>query len=90
MKTAEELKKEMKGMTPEEAVAHLSVYLKENPRDDGALTLRGIKYWSLGRRADAINDYLAALEINPESKAKQAMQATYDILDYYNKDLYNP
>ena len=72
MKTAEELKKEMKGMTPEEAVAHLSVYLKENPRDDGALTLRGLKYWSLGRRADAINDYLAALEINPKSEAKRS------------------
>ena len=64
--------------------------MSTNPGDDGALTLRGLKYWSLGRRADAINDYLAALEINPESKAKQAMQATYDILDYYNKDLYNP
>lgn len=90
MKTAEELRKEMKEMTAEEAVAHLTEYLKENPRDDEALTIRGLKYWSLGRRADAINDYLAALEINPESKAKQAMQATYDILDYYNKDLYNP
>ena len=42
MKTAEELRKEMKGMTPEQAVSHLSAYLKENPGDDGALTLRGL------------------------------------------------
>ena len=38
----------------------------------------------------AINDYLEAIRINPDSKARQALQATNDILDYYNKDLYNP
>ena len=49
-----------------------------------------MKYWSCGNRALAINDYLAAIKINPESKAVQALKATNEILDYYNKDLYNP
>ena len=46
--------------------------------------------WRIGARVSAINDYLAAVKINPESKAKLALKATYEILDYYNKDLYNP
>lgn len=74
----------------EEAIAFLSEYLETHPDDDEALTLRGIKHWGLGHRSEAINDYLAAIRINPDSRAVQALQATNDILDYYNKDLYNP
>lgn len=84
------LKEKIHGMTPGEAVPVITDYLAEHPQDDAALTLRGMKYWSLGERANAINDYLAAIKINPDSPAKMAMKATYDILDFYNKDLYNP
>lgn len=77
-------------IAPAGAIDLLDPYIAANPRDDEALTLRGIKHWSCGHRAEAINDYLAAIKINPESKAVEAMKATYDILDYYNKDLYNP
>lgn len=86
----EELKIEIKALEPAEAVRRLDEYLKENPKDTDALTLRGMRHWSLGHRADAINDYLAAIKIDPNCSAKQALQATNDILDYYNKDLYNP
>lgn len=87
----EEIKKKISaGISQEDAIALLDSYIASNPDDDEALTLRGMKHWSCGHRAEAINDYLAAIKINPESKAKMAMQATYDILDYYNKDLYNP
>lgn len=72
------------------AIDIITDYLKTHPTDDEALTLRGMKHWSLGDRSNAINDYLAALRINPDSKAKLAMKATYDILDFYNKDLFNP
>lgn len=51
---------------------------------------RGLLYWKLGKRAEAINDYNEAIRINPESRALQVKEATYSILDYYNKDLYNP
>ena len=59
------------------------------PSDDEAYTIRGIKHWA-GQRSLAINNYLSAIRINPESRAKMALQAANDILDYYNKDLLNP
>ena len=37
----------------------------------------------------AINNYLEALNINPDSPAKQALEIANDILDFYNKDMYN-
>lgn len=84
------LKEKIREMTPEAAVEYLTEFIADNPSDTDALTMRGIRYWSLGKRAEAINDYLAAIKIDPECSAKQALQATNDILDYYNKDLYNP
>ena len=68
----------------------LSERLKQDSEDEEALIERGRLYWALGRRSEAINDYLAARRINPEGKAKELLKATYDILNFYNKDLYNP
>ncbi len=58
--------------------------------DEEALIERGRLYWALGRRSEAIGDYLAAQKINPEGKATQLLKATYEILNFYNKDLFNP
>lgn len=74
----------------EDAIEFLTKYLEENPESTDALTLRGMKHFGAGRRSAAINDYLAALRIDPECKAKLALQSANSILDYYNKDLYNP
>ncbi len=85
-----ELKTQIKGMGTDEAIEVLSRYIATHPEDDEALTLRGMKYWGAGKRSQSLNDYLAAIKINPESRAKQALQAATEILDYRNKDLYNP
>ena len=37
----------------------------------------------------ALNNYLEAMERNPESPAAHAYQMTMDILNFYNKDMYN-
>lgn len=58
--------------------------------DEEALIERGRLYWALGRRSEAIGDYLEAQRLNPSGKATQLLKATYEILDFYNKDLYNP
>lgn len=86
----EKLREQIKGLGTEEAIEVLSRHIADHPEDDEALTLRGLKYWSAGKRSEAIGDYLAAIRINPDSRARQALQAANDILDYYNKDLYNP
>lgn len=91
MTTLDQIKEEvrLKGST-DALMKSLNDYIDANPRDDEALTFRGMQYWNRNERALAINDYLAAIKINPDSKAKLALKATNDILDYYNKDLYNP
>lgn len=91
--TANELKESIRGLSGREAVKVLTDYIEANgsaPDLDEAYTMRGMKYWGMQQRSAAINDYLAAIRLNPESKAVQALKATNDILDYYNKDLYNP
>ncbi|MCM1152987.1 MAG: hypothetical protein NC328_04985 [Muribaculum sp.] len=91
MLTLEEIKNKFdQGIDTKEGISLLNEYINQNPNDDEALTLRGLKQWSLGNRSEAINDYLAALKINPESKSKMAIKTAYEILNYYNKDLYNP
>ena len=91
--TLENLKESIRGLSGQEAVKVLSEYIDASPSSPGldeAYYLRGLKYWGMQNRSAAINDYLAAIRINPESRAKEALKFAYDILDYYNKDLYNP
>lgn len=68
----------------------LDARIAADAADEEALIERGRLHWSLGRRSEAIGDYLAAQRINPSGKASQLLKATYEILDFYNKDLYNP
>lgn len=84
------LKDKISQLLPLEAVAYLSTYIETHPEDDEAYTLRGMKYWSLNLRKEAINDYLTAININPQSSARMALDYANSILDYYNKDLLNP
>ena len=86
----QQLKALVEPMDADEAIRNINIYLEEHPEDDEALTMRGMRLWSQGRRAQAINDYLSAIRINPHSKARQALKAANEILDFYNKDLYNP
>ena len=77
----------------EESVARLrslDARIAADGSDEEALIERGRLYWAFGRRGEAIGDYLAAQRLNPSGKATQLLKATYAILDYYNKDLYNP
>jgi len=39
---------------------------------------------------EAINCYIRAIELNPESPAVEAKQMLEDIMAFYNKDMYNP
>lgn len=90
MKTLIQIREEIKTAPYDTAISILTIYLQEHPQDEEALTLRGMKHWGAGKRSLAINDYLAAIAINPDSRARQALNAVNSILDYRNKDLYNP
>lgn len=80
----------IRNLPADEAVKLLDILIKAKPEDENLLVLRGEKNWALNRREEAVNDYLAALKINPEGKAKMLLEYTRSILDFYNKDLLNP
>lgn len=84
------LKEQIKSADYEQAIALLNEYLEKNSNDDEAFTMRGMKHWGAGKRSLAINDYLSAVRINPQSKAAQALKAANEILDYRNNDMFNP
>lgn len=50
----------------------------------------GNRYRQEGNWQEAINNYIAAVELDPESPAAEAKAMLDDILNFYNKDAYNP
>ena len=73
-----------------EAIKILDSFLEKNPDYEEAFILRGKIHWNMNQRRFAINDYLEAIRINPESKARILLEYANNILDFYNKDLLNP
>lgn len=50
----------------------------------------GNKFRKEGNWQEAINNYIMAVELDPQSSAVEAKKMLDDILDYYCKDMYNP
>ena len=50
----------------------------------------GNEYRRHGNWQEALNNYLEAIDLDPESPAVEAKKMLDDILNYYNKDMYNP
>lgn len=70
----------------DEALARVA----ELPENDDTLYMKGKILWKLGRRTEAITAYNEALALNPDSSAAIALAQARQIMDFYNKDLYNP
>lgn len=86
-----DLKEKLNMMDAEKAISMLDAWIAEHPEDVEAYTLRGMRHFGAGHRSAAIGDYLTALRLDPENrKAKQALEYANSILDFYNKDLFNP
>ena len=73
----------------ETAIEQLSQYIQLDSTDDELYYLLGNAYRKQGNWQLALNNYLEAMERNPESPAVQAHQMMMDILNFYNKDMYN-
>ena len=56
---------------------------------DEAYYLLGNAYRKQGNWQQALNNYRYALDINPLSPAAQAHRMVMDILEFFNKDMYN-
>ena len=73
-----------------EAIDQLNALIEENKTNDELYLLRGNAYRKLNNWKNAMSDYCKAIDINPNSDAVQAYQAAQDIMNFFNKDLYNP
>ena len=75
----------------DEAILALDQIIKsENLKaKDEAYYLRGNAYRKKGDWKKALDNYLEAIEINPNSPALHAKDMLMDILNFYNKDMYN-
>lgn len=73
----------------QEAISQLDQYIAEHPQADEAYYLRGNAYRKQQDVRQALNNYLQAIELNPDSPAVQAHNMLIDILNFYNKDMFN-
>ena len=74
----------------DEAIALLDNYRKEGGKmDDSLFYLLGNAWRKKGNWQMAMNNYLEAVHLNPESPAAQALEIANEILAFFNKDMYN-
>ena len=74
----------------EEAIGLLQSMLHSDyPHKDEAYYLLGNAYRKQGNWQQALNHYGQAVELNPQSPALHARRMVMDILEFYNKDMYN-
>ena len=85
----EKIKQLIQAGKTEEAISSLARYLADNPTDDQAWYLCGKAYYNQGEIRLALNDYLQAIALNPDSPAQQAYNMAIRILNFYHKDMYN-
>lgn len=75
----------------ETAISRLDAIIEANPKSDEAYLLRGHAHRKMENWKGALSDYAAARDINPDNAAATiAYDSTVEVLNFYNKDLYNP
>ena len=76
----------------DQAIEGLSLLLEdkayENDRDT-IFYLRGNAYRKKGDWKRALDNYQYAIDLNPDTPASEAKAMVMEILNFYNKDMYN-
>ena len=73
----------------DEAIFLLEEFIENNKTSDEAYYLKGNAYRKKGDVRQALNNYLIAIELNPNSPAVIAHNQMISILNFYNKDMHN-
>lgn len=89
MENIETVKKEIEEGNVATAIRQLDILIENSPASDELYYLRGNAYRKSGNWQMALNNYLSAIECNPDSPARQAKEMATDILNFYNKDMFN-
>ena len=94
MKTIQEIKEMLSRSEGQEALdaANEIVENKSVAKETlaNALYLRGNAYRQQGDVRMALNSYLESMELDPDGPAAEAYRHIQELLDFYNKDYYNP
>ena len=77
------------GEVDEAILALDQLILTDSAPKDEAYYLRGNAYRKLGNWHQALNNYQEAIELNPQSPAAEARKMMMDIMNFYNKDMFN-
>ena len=73
-----------------QAIEELNNFISTHPDcDDEPYYLLGNAWRKQGNWQFALNNYLEAIDRNPESPAVEAKRMVMDILEFYNKDMFN-
>lgn len=71
-----------------QSINQIESRLEDEPLNDELLVLRGKAFYKAGNWQEAMQCFLDALAVNPESPAKTMLEMTNNILGFYNKDVY--
>ena len=88
-KTKETIKNLISDGKLQEAIGQLDELFGKDGKDVELYYLRGNAYRKLCDWQQALNNYLEAISLNPESPAVEAHRMLMEILEFYNKDMYN-
>lgn len=93
-RTLQDIKRQINQGETEQAIETLTRLIWNAETTAGSLTdepyyLLGNAYRKMGNWQQALDNYLEAIERNPESPAVSARDMIMNILNFYNKDMYN-
>lgn len=90
MEQLEQIRERLWRNEVDEVIKELDALLVSDfPQKDLAYYLRGNAWRKQADWQRALNDYQRAADLNPDSPAVNARRALLDILEFYNKDMYN-
>ena len=94
MKTIQEIKEMLSRSEGDEALNAASEIIESNGVSKETLAnayyLRGNAYRQNGNVRMALNSYLESMELDTDGPADEAYRHIQELLDFYNKDYYNP
>lgn len=85
-----QIKKLLREDKTSQAIEELNNFISTHPDcDDEPYYLLGNAWRKQGNWQFALNNYFEAIDRNPESPAVEAKRMVMDILEFYNKDMFN-
>ena len=85
-----EIKDKIDNGQPDDAILMSNQLIKEGNEDAYLYYLKGRAYMKKSDWKKAIDALLISNSISPGGPASETLKMLNDILDFYNKDMYNP